>query len=130
MGSTGPNTIIKGDKMAQIFISHSSKAKNLVSFLSDAFSGTKVKAVYEEFEKIMSGDISEEKIRNDIKESNAVFVLLSEEVEKLKHTRDWVVWEAGIAKENNRDIWVFEPVVNKKGKPSELSIVIPSLMPS
>lgn len=113
--------------MAQIFISHSSKAKNLVSFLSDAFSGTKVKAVYEEFEKIMRGDISEEKIRNDIRDSNAVFILLSEEVEKLKHTRDWVTWEAGIAKENNKDIWVFEPVLNREEKPSEISVVIPSL---
>lgn len=48
-----------------------------------------------------------EKIQQDIQTSNAVFVLLSETVENLKHTRDWVTWECGTAK--NKDIWVFEP---------------------
>lgn len=35
-------------------------------------------------------------------------MLLSENVEHLKHTRDWINWECGTA--NNKDIWVFEPV--------------------
>jgi hypothetical protein len=38
--------------MAQIFVSHSAKDKELVSFLSKAFSSTNVKAVFEEFEAI------------------------------------------------------------------------------
>jgi hypothetical protein len=28
-------------------------------------------------------------------------------VQNVPHTRDWVVWETGVAK--NRDIWIFEP---------------------
>jgi hypothetical protein len=37
--------------MAQIFVSHSKDDKDLVDFFSKAVKGTKVKAVFEEFEK-------------------------------------------------------------------------------
>lgn len=39
----------------------------------------------------------------------------------IPHTRDWVVWEAGVAK--NKDIWVFEPY----SQFSTISTVIPCL---
>ncbi len=61
----------------------------------------------EELEKELPTGVSADKIERDIQTSNAVFVLLSENVENLKHTRDWVGWECGTAK--NKDIWVFEP---------------------
>ena len=41
--------------MAQIFVSHSAKDKELVAFLSKAFAATPVKAVFEEFEAILRG---------------------------------------------------------------------------
>lgn len=93
--------------MAQIFVSHSGKDKQLVDFFSNAFSLTKVKAILEKFEKILTGKITSQKISTDIERSNAVFVLLSKNVQKIPHTRDWVVWETGVAK--NKDIWIFEP---------------------
>jgi len=95
--------------VAQIFVSHSSKDKDLVNFFSNAFVSTevKVKAVYEEFEKILSGQITPFKVIQDIENSNAVFVILSQNVNNILHTRDWVVWETGVAK--NKDIWIFEP---------------------
>lgn len=61
----------------------------------------------EELEKDPPTGVTAEKIERDIQASNAVFVLLSENVESLKHTRDWVNWECGTAK--NKDIWIFEP---------------------
>jgi len=107
--------------MAQIFVSHSKKDKDLVDFFSNAFAGTKVKAIFEEFEKILTGQITPSKVAQDIENSNALFVILSQNVRDIPHTRDWVVWETGVAK--NKDIWVFEPFL-QFGK---ISIVIPCL---
>lgn len=107
--------------MAQIFISHSSHDKEIISHFAKAFSGTKVKAVFEEFEKMLGNHINQAKIKQDIEASNAVFILLSEKASSLKHTRDWVVWESGVG--SNKDIWVFEPISDS----AKISIVIPRL---
>lgn len=93
--------------MAQIFISHSKKDKDIIHFFLEAFAGTKVKPHLEELEKEAPSGITAQKIEKDIQASNAVFVLLSENVENLKHTRDWVTWECGIA--INKPVWIFEP---------------------
>jgi len=52
-------------------------------------------------------------------------VLLSQNVQSIPHTRDWVVWESGVAKSRdiNRDIWVFEPIAQQ----GTISVVIPFL---
>jgi hypothetical protein len=111
--------------VAQIFISHSAKDTELVSFLSQAFASTQVKGVFEEFEAILKGPTNAKRIANDIRQSNAVFVLLSSNVEQLKHTRDWVGWECGVAAatalQTNKDVWVLEPVADLE----KLSIVVP-----
>jgi hypothetical protein len=113
--------------MAQIFISHSAKDKELVSFLSKAFASTQVKAVFAEFEAILKGPANAQRIAQDIRVSNAVFILVGRNVESLKHTRDWIGWESGIAAaaamETNKDIWVLESILEMDG----LSIVIPHL---
>src|SRR5262245_14953992 len=111
--------------MAQIFISHSSKDKDLVAFVSKAFAATQVKAVFAEFEAILKGPVTAQSIAQDIRLSNAVFVLLGRSVESLKHTRDWVGWEsgvaAGVAMETNKDVWVLESITEM----DSFSIVIP-----
>lgn len=93
--------------MAQIFISHSSKDADFRNFFSNAFAGANVRAIYEEFEKIYTKKITSEQISKDIENSKAIFVILSQNVQDLPHTRDWVAWETGVAK--NKDIWIFEP---------------------
>jgi len=107
--------------MAQIFISHSQQDKEIIHFFLEAFAGTKVKPHLEELEKEPPAGVTAEKIDHDIQISNAVFVLLSVNVEHLKHTRDWMVWECGTAK--NKDIWVFEPF-ESLGK---IRVVVPRL---
>ncbi|PXF57497.1 MAG: hypothetical protein C4B59_15200 [Candidatus Methanogaster sp.] len=52
--------------MAQIFISHSGKDKDLRDFFSNAFAGTKVKVIFEEFEKIFRDKVTSEQIAKDI----------------------------------------------------------------
>lgn len=93
--------------MAQIFVSHSQRDKDIIHFFLEAFAGTKVKPHLEELEKKTPSGVTADKIARDIMASNAIFVLLSENVEHLKHTRDWINWECGTA--NNKNIWVFEP---------------------
>jgi len=107
--------------MSQIFVSHSAKDKGTVDFFSNAFAGTKVRAVFEEFEKILTGEITPSKVITDIESSKAIFVILSENVQNIPHTRDWVLWETGVA--TNRDIWVFEPYPLF----GTISVVIPCL---
>ena len=113
--------------MAQIFVSHSAKDKEYVDLLSRAFSSTQVRAVFEEFDAIQKGPSNAERIANNIRQSNAVFVLLGKNVETLKHTRDWIGWEsgfaAGTALETNKDVWVLESITEAP----QLSVVIPHL---
>jgi hypothetical protein len=96
--------------VAQIFISHSQLDNDLKNFFAKIFSSTKVKAIWEEYEKIINQqEITSEKINEDIRISNAVFITLSQNIENIRHTRDWINWESGVASANNKDIWVFEP---------------------
>ena len=92
--------------MAQIFISHSQRDEQAKNFFYRAFSGTSVLPIWMEYEGAPTSSIDEE-IERKIQTSNAVFFLLSERVEKLLFTRDWVLWENG--KVTNKDIWLFEP---------------------
>lgn len=94
--------------MAQIFVSHSQRDEDMRHFFLDAFAGTSVKPHFAELEKTPPAGITAEVITRDIQSSNAVFVLLSDNVESLPHTRDWMTWECGTA--SNKDIWIFEPV--------------------
>jgi hypothetical protein len=75
----------------------------------------------EEFDAIGKGPADAARIRNDIRQSNAVFILLGSNAEALQHTRDWIGHEGGIAAETNKDIWILEPITEADG----LSVVIP-----
>ncbi|HEX3682191.1 MAG TPA: hypothetical protein VHU83_06580 [Bryobacteraceae bacterium] len=107
--------------MAQIFVSHSSKDVASRTLLANAFAATNVRGMFEEFDAIAKGPADAARIRDDIRQSNAVFILLGTNVEALRHTRDWVGHEGGIAAETNKDIWVLEPITEADA----LSIVIP-----
>ena len=111
--------------MAQIFVSHSAKDRELIDVLARAFAVTKVKAIYEEFEAIQQGPANAPRILQHISQSNALFVVLGRHVEDRKHTRDWVGFEsgaaAGMALQVNKDVWVLESVADT----DSLSVVIP-----
>lgn len=92
--------------MAQIFISHSQRDEQAKNFFYRAFSGTAVLPIWMEYEGAPTKTIDEE-VERKIQASNAVFFLLSDSVESIPFTRDWVLWENG--KVTNKDIWLFEP---------------------
>jgi hypothetical protein len=107
--------------MAQIFVSHSQKDTKLLDFLNKAFASSNVQAKYEEIELLSHGRRTSDQISADISLSNAIFVVLGKNVETLKHTRDWVAWESGIAHAKNKDVWVIEALEDSP----KLSVVIP-----
>ena len=113
--------------MAQIFVSHSRKDRELVDLLARAFAATKVRAIYEEFESILQGPATAQRIQQHISQSNAVFVLIGRNVEAQRHTRDWVAFEGGVAAgstlQGNKDVWVMESLADTES----LSVVIPRL---
>src|SRR5260370_8163191 len=113
--------------MAQIVLSNSAKDTILKNFINQAFATTKVEAKYEEIEAILQGRRTAPQIAADVGQSNAVFVLLGENVEKLRHTQQWMSWESGVATgvalQANKDIWVFEAFDDRE----KLSVVIPHL---
>ena len=95
--------------MAHIFISHSRKDEDILNLFLRAFRGSGVTDVYREFENPVPIGAIAEIIGRDIEFSSAVFVLLSETVEVLPFTRDWVLYECGAAGMKQKPIWVFEP---------------------
>jgi len=105
--------------MAHIFVSHSKKDLDLINFFAKAFAITNVKAIYEEIER--RGTATQQQVSLDIDKSRAIFILLSENVQNIEHTRDWVLWETGVAK--NKDVWVFEPY-NQMGR---IKVAIPKV---
>ena len=96
--------------MANIFISHSRKDKEIIAFFDSIFSGSKVKSVKVEFEKIKAEAIPSITIRKKIKQSKAAFVLLGPNVELTIYTRNWISFEIGLAAALGKPIWVFEPI--------------------
>lgn len=105
--------------MAQIFVAHSGRDADFVNFFTKCFYQTKVDPIFEEFERIFGGERSAPQIQADIDKANAIFVILSKNVESIRHTRDWVVSEAGASK--GKDTWVFEPF----SQLGSISVIIP-----
>jgi hypothetical protein len=93
--------------VAQIFISHSQRDEDIKDLFLRAFRGTGVTDIYQEYEDAPPTGVTAEIIERNIEASSALFVLLSETVQGLQHTRDWILFECGLAK--NKPIWIFEP---------------------
>lgn len=108
--------------MAQIFISHSQRDETIKNLFLRAFRGSGVQDIYREYENAPATGVSAELIRQDIELSSAVFVLLSETVQSLPFTRDWILFECGIAVAKQKPIWVFEPY----GSFGRITMTIPS----
>ncbi len=106
--------------MAQIFVSHSADDKEIKGFFGTIFAITNVKAIYKEIGGFSTPEAGLD-IQNDIQHSKAIFVLLGPNVQRIRHTRDWVVWESAIASPMHKDIWVFEP----HERLGEIDVIIP-----
>lgn len=90
--------------MANIFVSHSQHDRDIRTSFDSVFARTNVKSVCMEFEKIANW----ETIRNEVKSSVAVFLLLGQNVRSSIYTRNWIAFEVGLACAFDKDVWVFE----------------------
>ena len=101
--------------MTRIFVSHSRRDTDIVSFFTAAFATSKkgVKADLMEFEDLetkYAGHEISRRIKNP--ETQAAFVLLGPGVPQFQHTENWVTFEVGVASGAGKDVWVFEPLVD------------------
>ena len=92
--------------MNQVFVSHSKRDVTIRQFFDSIFADTKVAAVRMEFEELHSTPSVD--IRNRIMQSDALFVLLGQNLTFSQYTENWVGFEVGIATALNKPIWVME----------------------
>jgi hypothetical protein len=103
--------------MAKIFLAHSKHDEAIKNLFFRAFAGSGVHPVLKEYETVSplgseSGQINKNmavQIEEDILMSSAVFVLLSETVQRLPNTAHWIVFESALAKAKQKPVWLFEP---------------------
>lgn len=65
-----------------------------------------MRAIFEEFENYLVPPWL--KIKNDIQQSSAAFVLLSPHLSGTRYTQNWVSYEVGLACALNKPVWVYE----------------------
>jgi len=87
----------------QIFVSHSQYDKDIRSSFDTVFARTGVKSVCMEFERINQLP-AWEPIRNEIKVSETVFLLLGPNIRSSIHTQNWVAFEVGLACAYGKDV--------------------------
>ena len=96
--------------MASVFVSHTKDDKDLLVWFDQAFAREQVNAIrFElEFEAQKQDPIHE--LHSRLKNSNALFVLLSPRLlsRSTLHTSNWVSAETGMARALGKPIWVFE----------------------
>ena len=97
--------------MQQIFLSHSKADYEIINIFRNSFEGTEVHPILMEYEQFSNPPWLA--IRNNIENSSALFVLLSNNLKISDYTQNWVSYEIGIADEANREIWMFEDVNNQ-----------------
>ncbi len=94
--------------MATIFVSHSSYDTDIINFVSKAFAGSSVKAVYMEFENLPDypgRTIAQRIVDYD---TQALFVLIGQNIDRNEYTSNWVAYEVGLATAMNKHVWVLE----------------------
>jgi hypothetical protein len=90
----------------QIFVSHSQKDKDTVTYFDRVFARTGVKSVCMEFEKMRSPQW--QSISDAVGDSDAIFLLLGTNVKGNIHTQNWIAFEVGLSCAFRKDVWVFE----------------------
>ena len=90
----------------QIFVSHSQYDKDIIANFDRVFARTGVASVCMEFEDMQSPQWQE--IKNKVRSSEAVFLLLGPNVNRSIHTQNWIAFEVGLACAYGKRVWVFE----------------------
>lgn len=92
--------------MRQILIVHSSMDDRFQTFFSKIFMTAAVKVSWETYERVNDGTAAREEIKRKIAGSDALFFVLSTDLEFDSLAKKWFPWAIGLAE--GKDIWVFE----------------------
>lgn len=90
----------------QIFVSHSQYDREIRRNFSEVFAVAGIKPKYMEFEQISP---AWREIKEEVKKSEAVFLLLGPNIRRSYYTENWVAFEVGLACAYGKEVWVFEP---------------------
>ena len=93
--------------MISIFISHSRKDKWLIDPLTQALETMNIEPILLELETPIPYPLPEA-IKNNLKKSSAIFVLITPNVTDNQTTRDNVLWEIAEAHALEKPIYVFK----------------------
>lgn len=101
----------------KIFVSHSSKDTKLIELVELVFKDRDIAPFFAR--RVMVGENPVEKIINAIDSSMALFCLMTSNVVYDNHTRDWVIFEIGVAKTKDKPVfcWMDESVAKNKTYP-------------
>lgn len=93
--------------MDTIFVTHSRHDAPILEHIVGLIRSVNVEPILYLYDP-MNTTTAWEEIRNDIRRSRALFVVLSNNLSSSPHTQNWVGWEVGVACAFNRRVWVFE----------------------
>jgi len=82
--------------MDSVFITHSRHDAPILSHIEELIRIVGVSPIFYQYEPSHTSTAWEE-IREDIKISHALFVVLSNNLSSSAHTQNWVGWEVGVA---------------------------------
>ena len=94
-------------RITQIFVSHSQYDKDIRASFATVFACAGVKSVYMEFERSIPA-AAWRRIREQLNASEAVFLLLGQNIKNSIYTQNWIAFEVGLACAYGKDVWVFE----------------------
>ena len=97
--------------MVYVFISHSKKDVELVRVIKTNFMSAGITPLFMEFTPESKPPYA--KIEENIKNSDAVFLFLTQNIISSKYTENWISFEVGLAKAANKPLFLTEDINNK-----------------
>lgn len=95
--------------MATIFISHSRRDASLVANVNEILINVGHTPIIEEFiPETEKQPIPHDEISKNVSISDAVFLFLTDNVLATEYTRNWVIFEVGLARQALKRVFVFE----------------------
>ena len=95
--------------MAKIFISHSRRDKELIAAIAKVLKNINHQPIIEEFiPEEKKEPVPYEEIRKNVNLSDYIFLFLTDNIVATEYTSNWVMYEASLASDSNKRIFVFE----------------------
>ena len=95
--------------LGNIFISHSQKDTSLIAIVQQILVNVGHTPIIEEFiPESEKQPIPHDEIQRNVSVSDAVFLFLTDNVLATEYTRNWVVFEVGLARQAEKRVFVFE----------------------